>query len=110
MSNNKICFRSKKGLGLIEKDKIIYCKAAGRYTFFNTQEKKMRIASNIKSIENRLCKKKFLRIHRSYIVNLDFIKEYLSETNEIILNNDEKLSISMRKRSLFLKTIYARYK
>ncbi len=103
MKEEVFCIRLKKGIGLIEKDKIIYCKAAGRYTFLITQEKKMKIACNIKNIEQRLCKKKFLRIHRSHIVNQGFIKEYLSETNEIILTNGDKFSISLRKKNIFLK-------
>lgn len=105
MNNGNLYVRSKRGNIYISTEDIIYCKAARRYTFIKTRRKMTKIASNIKSIENRLCKTKFVRIHRSHIVNLDFIKEYLPKTNEVVLTNDDKFSTSMRKRRLIQKII-----
>jgi two-component system, LytTR family, response regulator len=110
MRNNKICFRSKKGISFINEKEIVFCEASGRYTFLKTRRKMTIISENLKSVEEKLNKRIFVRIHHSTIVNLDFIKEYQSKSNELILNNGKKLFISVRKKKLFLKRVNSYYK
>jgi two-component system LytT family response regulator len=103
MKKGKFFIRTRQGALIINANDIIYCKAARRYTLLITQQNMMKIASNIKNIECRLCKTKFCRVHRSYIVNQEYIKYYLPESNEVLLKTGDKLSISLRKRNIFLK-------
>lgn len=58
---------------LLPTDTIIYCKAAGDYVevHLNNQQQSL-YSGTLKSIESQL-PSTFLKVHRSYIVNLDFI-------------------------------------
>jgi len=45
----------------------------------------------------------FFRAHKSYMVNLKFIKQYLKgEGGEIILQNDQSIALSRNKKQEFL--------
>ena len=110
MNRKKICIRSNRGVIYIEKDEIIYCKAAGRYAFLKTKGKMTKISENLKSIEEKLDKKRFVRIHHSMLVNLSFIKEFSSKSNMVIMKNGKIFSISVRKKKLFLRAVNTYYK
>jgi len=105
-----LLFCSKKGIICIEKDEIVYCKAAGRYAFLKTRRKMTKISENLKSILGKLDKKRFVRIHHSMLVNLSFIKEFSSKSNMVIMKNGKIFSISVRKKKLFLKAVDTYYK
>jgi two-component system LytT family response regulator len=80
---------------------IIYLSAEEKYINIHTREGKHMIRETMAGIEERLDPSKFARIHRSHIVNLDFIKEIQPWTHGdsiVILKNDEKLFLSRRYR------------
>ncbi|SES19517.1 LytR/AlgR family response regulator transcription factor [Pedobacter rhizosphaerae] len=54
-------------------DDILYAEAMGDYVKFHTSDKLFAIHTRLKSVEERLPKNKFIRIHRSYIVSLQHI-------------------------------------
>ncbi|WP_316800471.1 LytTR family DNA-binding domain-containing protein [Pedobacter frigidisoli] len=54
-------------------DDILYAEAMGDYVKFHTTDKLYAIHTRLKSVEERLSKNKFIRIHRSYIVSLQHI-------------------------------------
>jgi|SRR6185312_5056941 len=53
---------------------ILWIEAMGDYVTINTTEKKYIIHSTLRTIESKLPKDKFVRVHRSHIVQLDNIK------------------------------------
>ncbi len=80
---------------------IIYLSAEEKYINIHTREGKHMIRETMAGIEERLDPSRFARIHRSHIVNLDFIKEIQPWTHGdsiVILKNDEKLFLSRRYR------------
>ncbi len=66
-------------------DKILYFKNVGDYIRVITSEGKYIIYGSIKSLDERLNHPRFLKVHRSYIVNLDKIKDIQEST--IIIDN-----------------------
>lgn len=71
----------------IEVSKILFIEAQGDYMKVNTEGgKKHLVLSTMKSIENKLPHKHFLRVHRSYIVNVNKISD-LTENNLLIEKN-----------------------
>ena len=62
-------------LFLIPLEDIVYFEAREKYTFLHTLEKEYAIDDTIAALEIRLDKRRFIRIHRSYIVNVGFIRE-----------------------------------
>jgi two-component system LytT family response regulator len=84
---------------LIRVDDIIRIEAASYYVRLHVveEDEKYLMRITMKKLEKRLDPRKFLRIHRSTIVNIDCIKEIQSWFNKeymIILNNNEKLVVS----------------
>ncbi len=90
--NNKII--------LIEPEDILYCKSDGSYTtVYMRNGDDYLVSKSIKHIEELLPKDYFIRIHKSYIVNLNEIKELVKHgSGEIILSNNQIIPISRKHR------------
>lgn len=106
-TTNKIAISHSKGVKVIEDDDITHVEASGNcseiYFKDNTRYLDTR---TLKVYEEILNDKKFYRIHKSYIINLDMIKEYISEDGYIVvLKNGVELPVARNRVSDFLKTI-----
>jgi len=86
---------------------IIYIQAEGDYTQVITSEgRKGLILKSMKEWNSRLPSSHFCRIHRSYIVNLDFVDRIEKEYNydfSVTLKNCEKILIMSRRYARLLK-------
>ncbi len=70
-------FNTQKGFIMIDPKDIIYCLAEGNYTeLFLIQDRKVMVTQQIGNIEEQLNDKQFVRISRSYILNVRFMKEF----------------------------------
>jgi DNA-binding LytR/AlgR family response regulator len=83
----------------IKIDDVYYVEALGDYVKFYTTEKTITTLSTMKSIEAKLSVYNFVRIHRSYIVNLNHIGDVKSNSLEL---NGKTLSISRNYKANFL--------
>lgn len=71
----------------VEVSKILFIEARGDYMKVNIEGgKKLLILSTMKSMENKLPNKHFIRVHRSFIVNINKISD-LTENNILIEKN-----------------------
>ncbi|MFT4535272.1 MAG: two-component system LytT family response regulator [Saprospiraceae bacterium] len=84
---------------------IMYCRAEGNYSYvhfangLNTTS-----AKKLKDLEALLPPNIFIRIHHSYIINLMYVSKFINdESHELIMKNGEKVTVSRRKKSIFLK-------
>ena len=84
-------------------DEMQYLKAQGNYTELFTGKKKILISKTIKLIESQLPDSLFYRVHRSYLVNLSFIKAYVNTTENphLVMEDDTCIPISRYKKSQF---------
>lgn len=73
---------------------IIYIECINRYTVVRTKKKYFETLIKMNKWEDILNSGDFYRVHKSYIVNLEYIKEI---GKEIILDNEEKVEVSVRK-------------
>lgn len=95
----KITISTKEGYFFIQINEIIYCESQSNYTLFYLKENKKIIASRtLKEFENLLLQHHFLRIHKSYLINIKSIFK-LNKGNDysIELHNGEVLPISRTK-------------
>ncbi|OQX97265.1 MAG: hypothetical protein B6I20_12995 [Bacteroidetes bacterium 4572_117] len=111
MNNSKISIRTSTGSKVIDFKKIMYCIGDGRYTkIFLDNGFSLLNAKTLKSYETILPESSFFRIHKSCLVNLDFIKEFkVNEDRIVILTNNTKLSIAKRRVKLFAQWLYESY-
>ena len=86
---------------------IVYFEAAGAYTKIYLNDGKKIISSKpLGDFESQLANSKFFRIHHSTIINLDYIKEFQKlDGGYVIMQNNQKLKVSHRKRKDFLSVI-----
>jgi len=90
---------------IIDIDDIMYCEADGSYSRFYTKDHKTYITSNnLKKIETLLQYTSFFRIHRSILLNLKHVSQY-NNSGEIKLSNNQKLLVSSRNKSSFLRVL-----
>ena len=80
----------KKGSALVKlkiKD-IIYVEALENYVTLNTKNEKFTIHFTMKAIEFQLPSGIFIRVHRSFIVNLGLIKTIKENSLDLIIGNE----------------------
>lgn len=99
----KIAVHDKDGIRIIDFDKIIYCKAEGNYTIIYFADRNILLTKVLKQVESFLPDNVFLRIHKSYLININAVTEF--KQNTIILGPDIKLPISRRRKAKVLKKI-----
>lgn len=83
---------------------IIYIKANGDYTLVNTNEGEFISSLRLNEILSSIEHSSLLQVHRSYIINIDFIDALNAQKNNIILG-DVLIPISRRLRKKVLEQI-----
>ncbi|SDZ40183.1 MULTISPECIES: LytR/AlgR family response regulator transcription factor [Rhodonellum] len=73
VTKNILNIRDKGFLVPIDEDNIIMLKADGLYTRIYTIERQYVIRDILKDVIGKLSEKKFIRIHKSYLINLDHV-------------------------------------
>ncbi|HKP32022.1 MAG TPA: LytTR family DNA-binding domain-containing protein, partial [Chitinophagaceae bacterium] len=84
----KLCIPSLKGFQVVELKEILFCEASGSYTnFYFAGGHHIISAKPIFEYEELLADAGFVRIHKSYLVNLLHVKEYLrGEGGSVLLS------------------------
>ena len=72
--NNSFFVKNKGELIKIELDNILYIEAFDNYCNLFTSSQKHLISHTLKSVEEKLPQHKFIRVHRSYVINVSKIK------------------------------------
>jgi two-component system, LytTR family, response regulator len=100
----KLCIPDMKGFRVIDIADIIYCESESSYTIFHLQTGQTITASkSIVEYELLLEHSGFCRIHKSFLVNLRHIREYIrGEGGSVMLTNDKTIEVSRRKKEVFI--------
>jgi len=95
----KIAIRDKDGTKYIEIKNILSMKSAGNYTVIMLLDSTQVVASKLlKEFEGLLDATMFFRVHRSYIVNVQYISQINSNDNTVVLQNGIDIPISRRRK------------
>ncbi len=103
-AEGKITIPTQDGFEVIALNTILYCKADDNYThiFLENNQKKL-VSKTLKYFENLLSENGFVRIHKSYLVNVNCIKTYKKgKGGTIVLVNGKELSVSPSKKATLL--------
>lgn len=101
--NKKITLSTDGKLIFLESDEILYAESDGNYTtIFLTDGHKIVLTKKLKEVNALLPDDSFFRIHNSYIVNLNKIKEFLKTDGYVVLKSNHKIPVSRQKKSDFL--------
>ena len=98
---NRILVKKGPRYFLINTDTIMYISAYEKYIKLHTPDEVFLVRNTLHHMEERLNSSKFVRIHRSSIVNMDYIREVQPWSHGdciVILKDGEQLSLSRRYR------------
>lgn len=88
LSKEFIYVKSNSRLVKVQNDLILFVEALKDYVIIHTAKDKYTIHSTMKDIEKKLPMESFMRVHRSYILNLKKIKSI--ESSIVILEDSDK--------------------
>ena len=104
--NQKIALPVSEGLLFVDINDIMYLSAEGAYTeiFIKEKKEKLLVSKNIKVFEELFIQPCFFRAHRSYIINLNCVSQYIKQDGGyIVMENGAQVSLSKDKKEEFLK-------
>lgn len=104
---NKIALPTLSGYEMENINNIIYCEADENYTKIHTVRGEMILVSkNLGVIEELLPEKMFFRTHKSYLVNLNFIKKYIRTDHHYVeLEDGTELDVAKRRTEEFVEAL-----
>ncbi len=99
--SGKITIPQQNGFEVIDTANILFCKADDNYTEIYLKENKKKLVSKtLKYIEESLTGNNFVRVHKSYLVNVNEIVKYLKgKGGSVILTNGKEIMVSASKKA-----------
>jgi two-component system, LytTR family, response regulator len=88
-------------------DEIVRLEGSGNYTnFFLKDGTKMLVSRTLKEYETLLDGQAFVRVHKSCIVNLGFVRKFfIKKEGELELSDGQQVKISRRRAQVFIDRI-----
>lgn len=107
LKNLRVPLHSKSSIEYVTPSMIVYIEAhASGSRVLLTNAMMMDVGSTLKEYEQLLCKEGlyFMRIHNSYIINLNYVSRYLKEDGGfVVLQGKKTIPVSKLKKEEFLK-------
>lgn len=98
-TNNSIEFLTTEDILFIEADR-------NHSILYTTNNRKLKVIKSLSDFENKLNDDVFIRVHKSYIININHVCRYVkSDSGYIEIVNGNKILISRRKRGFFTEVI-----
>lgn len=99
----KIAVPMSDGLLFIDVNDLILLEADGAYTNVYLKDgSKILVSKKLKFFEDILEPRPgFFRVHRSYMININYIKKYLRGENMILMDNNTNVSLSRDRKQEF---------
>ena len=106
---NRIALTTLDGYIIVHYDEIIRCEANGNYTcvYFHDGSFLM-LTKTLKHYASKLEPHGFLRIHKTHLVNLKYIRTYVKGKNPYVsLKDGSNVEVSLRKKQLLVENLYS---
>ncbi|MGT2833116.1 LytR/AlgR family response regulator transcription factor [Streptococcus halotolerans] len=96
-SSRRLTVETDERIYLIPFEDIIYCEVQGKETTVYTKTASHTSHTSLSAIEKLLTTDRFMKVHRSYLINQDQIKEiqpWFNQTYQITMTNGGKVPVS----------------
>jgi two-component system LytT family response regulator len=107
IAHKKIAIATESGFEFVKFNTIIYLEAQSNYTkFYLLNNLRITTSKTLKHFEEILPSDLFFRTHKSYLVNMNFIKRF-SKVDDLLIEliTGQKLPVSVRKKEEFINAI-----
>ncbi|WP_276168013.1 LytR/AlgR family response regulator transcription factor [Zobellia alginiliquefaciens] len=95
----KITLPQQDGFQVLNVADILYCKADDNYTEIYLENKKILVSKTLKYFEEALASFPFVRIHKSYLVNVNEVIKYKKgKGGSVVVSNGKELLVSASKK------------
>lgn len=105
--SRKLVLPLMEGFDVVKMMDILYCEAEDNFTcFYFTDGRKSLICRHLKYYEPLLEPFGFCRVHRSHIINLEYVKRYIKgKGGSVIMENGQEIMVSNQKKDELLQRI-----
>jgi two-component system LytT family response regulator len=109
-NKNLVLINHSKGFTLVDFKDIVWLEASDNYTnLFLNGQKKIIASKTLKEFESILPDTDFFRVHRSALININYVKEYSNhEGGEVILSDGTHVQVSKARTQEFGEFIRTR--
>jgi two-component system LytT family response regulator len=92
---------------IIRVDQIIRCESDSNYTtIFLKGEKNLLASKTLKEYDSMLTEYGFERVHKSHLVNMDYVKKYIqADGGYLVLEDDSRIPVANRKKDQLMKLL-----
>jgi len=100
--NFKLALSTSEGTFFFDPVDILYCEADNNYTKFNLLNKKpLLVSKTLGDFDELLSEHQFLRIHKSYLINIKYITK-VNRDGTLTMSDGKELTISKRKKEMVM--------
>ena len=105
--NSKVALPTIQGIHFERLDQIISLEAQGNYTMLHfLDNRRLLVSKTLREIENLLHDGRFIRIHRSFNINLDHLLKYVrGKGGYVEMENGATIAVSAGKKDHFLEML-----
>ena len=106
LEQKKVTLSTDGKLIFLNVDDILFVESDGNYsTVFMTDKQKIVLTKKLKEVNTMLPDNYFFRIHNSYIINLNKIKEFIKNEGYVIMQSNHKIPVARQRKSDFLEKL-----
>ena len=103
LKQKKVIINTDGKLLFLDPSEILFVESDGNYSSIHTtNNKKIVLTKKLKEVNLLLPENEFFRIHNSYVINLNKIKEFYKTDGYVIIEDGHKIPVSRQKKSEFL--------
>ncbi len=108
-NDQKLTVHHNNGFKVITLNEIVYLQASNNYTNIRLWSGETVVVSKpLKEFQQKLTAGQFFRIHKSYIINIDYVSQYTSDDGgKVLMKTGEKILVSRYKLADFFTYISA---
>lgn len=102
-NHKKITINTDGKMIFLSSEDIVFVESDGNYcTIYLNDNRKQVVTKKLKEIDELLPDNSFFRIHNSYIINLNRIKEFLKTEGYVIMQTNHRIPVARQRKSDFL--------
>lgn len=107
---NKVAMPTMEGLQMINVADIISCASDSNYTILHLKDKqKLVVSRTLKEIEEILEEHSFVRVHHSYMVNLNEVTKYIrGEGGYLVMSDGSHIDVSRSRKDSVVKRLQSK--
>ncbi len=100
----KIVLKTFDSIYVVDLQDIIRCESDNSYTLFYLKDsRKIMVSSVLKDYDELLADSGFIRVHKSHLVNLNYIDKFIkSDGGYLIMKDGASVPVSQRKRDMIM--------